>query len=339
VGFDLKITGGTIIDGTGRPGRPGDVAIDGGRVAAVGTVEGDADEVIEAQGSVVAPGFVDIHTHYDAQIIWDRALTVSPWHGVTSVVIGNCGFGVAPTRPADHDLIVKTLEKVEGMSADALRAGLGEPWPFETFPDYLDTVEERAPLINVAAMIGHTPLRLYVMGSEATSREATTDEITVMKGLVAEALEAGALGFSSSKSNTHVGYEGRPVPSRLASGDEILELAGVLGDAGRGVMQATMGSGLLFDDFAAITERTGRPLSWTALLAGIAEDWLLAESHELVDRGLPVHPQVSCRPLMFEFDLAEPFPLESSRLFADISAGDPAAKRAEAPSAARGSGR
>lgn len=325
--YDVKITGGTIVDGTGAAGYVGDVAIADGRVVALGAdvdASAGATTTIDATGRVVAPGFVDIHTHYDAQVLWDRLMTVSPWHGVTTVVMGNCGFGVAPTRPEHRDLIVRTLEKVEGMSAAALREGLGAEWPFESFPEYLDAVEAREPVINVAAMIGHTPLRMYVMGEEATERAATPAEIAQMKALVAEAIDAGAVGFATSKSTTHVGYEGKPVPSRSAEVDEITELAHALGDAGRGVIQATMGSGFAFKELGDISRATGRPISWTALLAGAGgpgvAQMLLDESIKLLDAGVPVHPQVSCRPLNFEFTMAEPFPFESMKAFAPISA-------------------
>src|ERR1700730_12290667 len=168
--FDLVIRGGTIVDGTGRPGVRGDVGIRDGRIVAVGEAKGAAAQTVDAGGLVVAPGFIDVHTHYDAQVMWDRMLTISPWHGVTTVVMGNCGFGVAPTRPDHRGLIMRTLEKVEGMSLAALEAGLGEKWPFETFPEYLDAVERRGTALNVAVLLGHTPLRLYVMGEEATER-------------------------------------------------------------------------------------------------------------------------------------------------------------------------
>lgn len=322
--YDLKVTGGTIVDGTGAAAYEGDVGVVDGRAVALGDAPHDAADVIDATGRVVAPGFVDIHTHYDAQIMWDRMLTVSPWHGVTTVVTGNCGFGVAPTRPVHRDLIVRTLEKVEGMSADALRAGLGAEWSFESFPEYLDAVEARGSAINLAAMIGHTPVRMHVMGEEATERAATPEEIAAMRAIVAEAVEAGALGFATSKSDTHVGYEGRPVPSRASDAEEIGAIAGALGDAGRGVIQATMGRGLAFQEFEAIAKATGRPVSWTALLAGAGGpgvwELLLQMSHDLHAAGVPVHPQVSCRPLMFEFTMAQPFPFESMRLFQPISA-------------------
>jgi N-acyl-D-aspartate/D-glutamate deacylase len=326
--LDLKITGGTVVDGTGAAGKLADVGVTNGEVVEIATDgslrDAEARSVIDATDRVVAPGFVDIHTHYDAQILWDRMLTVSPWHGVTTVVMGNCGFGVAPTRPAHRDLIVRTLEKVEGMSADALRAGLGEQWPFETFPQYLDAIEGRGSAINVAALIGHTPVRLATMGEESTERAATDDEVTQMRQVVAEAIEAGAVGFATSQSATHVGYGGRPVPSRAAEISEIVAIAGALGDAGRGVIQATMGAGFAFEEFATIARTTGRPISWTALLAGVGapgvDRMLLDESIKLLDAGVPVHPQVSCRPLNFEFSMAEPFPFESMRLFGQISA-------------------
>ena len=331
--YDLKITGGTVVDGTGTPGVRADVAIAGGQVVAVGDAPAEATTTIDATGRIVSPGFVDIHTHYDAQVLWDRMLTVSPWHGVTTVVMGNCGFGVAPTRPEHRELIVRTLEKVEGMSAAALRAGLGDEWPFTTFPEYLDAVEASGTAINVGALIGHTPLRMSVLGEESTHRAATDDEIATMRAVVAEAIEAGAVGFATSKSDTHVGYEGKPVPSRASDIEEILAIAGALGDAGTGVIQATLGRGLLFDELARINQTTGRPVSWTALLAGAGGPgvWrnMLELSVQLLESGVAVHPQVSCRPLMFEFTMAEPFPFESMRLFQPISsAPDRAAKTA-----------
>src|SRR5579885_312576 len=193
--YDVKIEGGLILDGSGRPGTAGSVAVKDGRMVAVGDAPGTAARTIDAGGLVVAPGFVDIHTHYDAQILWDRMLTISPWHGVTSVVFGNCGFGVAPTRPQHRGLIMRTLEKVEGMSIDALEGGLGYEWPFETFPQYLDALEGRGAAINFGALVGHTPVRLYVMGEASMERIATDDEIARMRQVVSEALAAGAVGF------------------------------------------------------------------------------------------------------------------------------------------------
>ncbi len=330
--YDLKISGGSILDGSGGPRYRGEVGIAGGTVVALGAAPEDARETIDAAGRVVCPGFVDIHTHYDAQILWDRMLTISPWHGVTTVVMGKCGFGVAPTRAAQRDLIIRTLEKVEGMSVAALQAGLGTDWGFETFPEYLDSIEARGTAINVGAMIGHTPLRLYVMGEAATERAATTEEIVRMRALAREGIEAGAIGFATSKALTHVGYDGRPVPSRAAEFPEILALAGALRDAGGGVVQATIGPGLQFDEFAQIARESGANVSWTALLAGRQRQGIdhrqqLARSLELAQQGYAVYPQVTPRPLNFEFQLKEPFVFESMRLFQPVSAADFAGKK------------
>jgi N-acyl-D-amino-acid deacylase len=328
--FDLLIRGGTLLDGTGRDAVRGDVGIRGGTIVAVGEATGTAGRVLEADGRVVAPGFIDVHTHYDAQVLWDRMLTISPWHGVTTVVMGNCGFGVAPTRPEHRGLIMRTLEKVEGMSLEALEAGLGERWPFETFPEYLDAVERRGTALNVGVLLGHTPLRLYVMGEEATERPATPDEVARMRALVREAIDAGALGFATSKASTHVGYGGKPVPSRAADLAEIQALAGALGEAGRGIVQATVGRDLFFPEFEAIARATGRPVTWTALLAGMtgpgSHRGLLERSRELVQRGLQVVPQVTCRTLNFEFQFKAPFLFEGMSVFRPVAAADEAGK-------------
>ncbi len=325
--YDLKITGGTIVDGTGKPGYRGDVGIKDGKVVALGKAPGTARRTIDAKGKVVAPGFIDIHTHYDAQVIWDRMMSISPWHGVTTVVMGNCGFSVAPTRPEHRDLIMRTLENVEGMSVNALRAGLGEDWGFETFPEYLDAIERRGTAINVGAMIGHTALRMYVMGKDATEREATPDEVARMRALVGEALKAGAVGFATSKAVTHIGYAGKPVASRFANFDETREIARAISDAGTGMMQVTIGHGMSFEEFATVAEDNDCHVSWTALLAmrkgglGMGDSRSqLEKSHALVERGAKVFPQVMCRPLNFEFQFRAPFIFESMPVFKPVSA-------------------
>jgi N-acyl-D-amino-acid deacylase len=323
--YDLKIVGGTIVDGTGAPGRLADLGIAGGRITAIGEAPGGAREVIDATGKVVCPGFIDIHTHYDAQILWDRSLSISPWHGVTTVVIGNCGFGIAPARPEHRSLLVRTLEKVEGMSVEALEAGLGQDWGFESFPQYLDLLEAGGTAINVAAMIGHTPLRLYVMGRDAAERAATPDEVGRMRALAQEALEAGALGIATSKLSTHVGFEGRPVPSRLAGFDEVRAIASAIPVVGHGIIQTTLGPGLLFDELEQLARETGAPICWTALLAGFAFSKsshrdLLDRNAALMARGIAITPQVSPRPLNFEFQFREPFALEGMSLFKPVSA-------------------
>ena len=257
--LDLKIVGGTLIDGTGSPRRLADLGIKDGRIVAIGDVTDSALETFDASGRVVAPGFVDIHTHYDAQVLWDQMLTVSPWHGVTTAVLGNCGFGVAPTRPQHRDLILRTLERVEGMSLTALNAGIGTDWPFESFPQYLDVLDQLPLGINVAVMVGHTPVRLWVMGDESTTREATAAEIEQMCVLVRQAMDAGAVGFATSVSKVHVGYAGRPVPSRLASFDEMLQLASAVGASGHGLIHYNVGREPLWDAYEALHKASARP--------------------------------------------------------------------------------
>jgi N-acyl-D-aspartate/D-glutamate deacylase len=329
--FDLLIRGGTLVDGTGAPGRRGDLGIRGGRIAALGEVSGTARRTLDAEGAVVAPGFVDIHTHYDAQIFWDRMLSISPWHGVTSVVMGNCGFGIAPTRAGHRDLILRTLESVEGMSLEALRAGVGEEWPFETFPEFLDAIDARGSAIHVAALVGHTPVRLYVMGEEATEREATAEEIQRMRAIVTEALAAGAAGFATSKAPTHVGYGGRPVPSRAASFDEVRALAGCVGESRHGIVQATVGRDLFIPQLAELQREIGRTVSWTALLQGLfgadGHRRALEMSEKLQSQGVDLVPQVSCRPLVVEFQFAAPFPFESLSVFRPVSEADREGKK------------
>ena len=309
--FDLKITGGTIVDGTGKPGYAGDIGIKDGKVVALGKAEGPAAATIDAAGRIVAPGFVDVHTHYDAQVLWDRMLSISPWHGVTTTVIGNCGFGVAPTRAAHRKLIMQTLEKVEGMSLEALEAGLGTAWPFETFPQYLDTLEKQGSAINIAALFGHTPLRLYVMGEESTERAATPDEIARMKTLVREAMDAGAIGFGTSVSVSHNGYAGKPVPSRQATVEEMDALVSVMGELKRGLMQITIGRDFSTRHMAEVSRKYQIPVTWTALLSHLygpgGHRKQLDLAAEQRKSGAVVIPQVSCRPLNFEVTFAEPF--------------------------------
>jgi N-acyl-D-amino-acid deacylase len=324
--YDLKITGGTIVDGAGQPGFLGDLGIKDGKVVALGKVDGPAATTIDAAGRVVSPGFVDVHTHYDAQILWDRMLTISPWHGVTTTVIGNCGFGVAPTKAIHRKLIMQTLEKVEGMSLDALHAGLGDDWPFETFPQYLDALEKRGSAINVAALFGHTPLRMYVMGEESTERAATADEIGAMKKLMREAMEAGAIGFGTSVSVSHNGYAGEPVPSRQATVEEMDALVSVMGDMKRGLMQITIGREFSTRHMAEVSRKYGVPVTWTALLSYLygpgGHRKQLDLAAEQRKSGALVIPQVSCRPLNFEFTFAEPFIFDVMKFMNELTVED-----------------
>jgi N-acyl-D-amino-acid deacylase len=210
---DLVIRGGTVIDGSGAPGVRADVTIDAGRITEIGAgLAGDRE--LDAADHVVAPGFIDIHTHYDAQVFWDPALTPSCYHGVTTVVAGNCGFSIAPTRPEHRELIAGTLEKVEDMDVAALAAGI--PWDFATFPEYLASVGRHGLGLNFAAYVGHTAVRLFVMGDDAYERTATAAEIKAMRETVRVAIGAGAMGLATSFAPTHRGVGGKPVPSRHA---------------------------------------------------------------------------------------------------------------------------
>ncbi len=328
--YDIKIAGGTLVDGSGRPGVRGDIGMRDGRIVALGKAPDPAQRTIDAEGLVVCPGFIDIHTHYDAQILWDRMLTVSPWHGVTTAILGNCGFGIAPTRREHRDLIVNTLEKVEGMSVNALRAGLGD-WSFETFPQYLDLIERRGTGINVAVYLGHTPLRLYVMGEAATERSATDDEIGRMSDILKAGLKAGALGFATSHSVNHIGAGGRPVPSFYATSEETRRLAGTLADAERGIVQVSAGGEVEFENYRAFAEASGKTLNWSSLLTRRSHPDMhrdqIRRTNELRREGVPIYAQMSCRPLTLEFHFGEPFPMARLAIFGPTMKADREGKK------------
>ena len=331
--YDLKIVNATIVDGSGKDSYHGDIGIQGGRVRALGRAPEQAKQSIDADGLVAAPGFVDIHTHYDAQVMWDRELSISPWHGVTTVVMGNCGFGIAPTHKQHRDLILRTLERVEAMSLSALHAGIGNDWGFESFPEYLDAIESRGTLINVGVYVGHTPIRLYVMGEDAVQRAATAREIETMCDIVRESMAAGALGFSSTAFDGHNGYDGLPVPSRLAEFTEFEALIAAMSESGRGVMQATIGKDLFLDQFQTLAEAYGVTISWTALLSGMhgpnSHRAHLERTHELInERGLNIFPQVTPRPLCMDFDFDAPFPFERQAIFKPTMKTDREGRRA-----------
>ena len=317
MGKTTVIKNGLVVDGTGNPGFLADVLIEGDRVIEIGSnLQGDV--VIDASGRVVAPGFIDIHTHYDAQAFWDPALTPSCYHGVTTVVAGNCGFSIAPTKPQDRALIANTMEKVEDMDPATLNAGI--PWDFESFPEYLASIEQHGTLLNFAAYVGHTPLRIFVMGEQSVGRAATTDEISRMTNLVSEAMAAGAAGFATSFAVTHRGADGQPIPSRWASADEIEALCKAVGDSGRGVIGVNGGENLSFADCYVLQPKVGAPITYTALLTTSQGTHLAAvEVHkEGLRQGVDVWPQVSCRPLSFSMTMVEPFTLNTSPIFAEL---------------------
>ena len=316
---DIVIRGGTVVDGTGAPGRPADVAVTDGCISAVGTgLEGD--RVLDATGQVVSPGFIDIHTHFDAQVFWDPDLTPSSHHGVTTVVAGNCGFSIAPIHRDGVPLLARTLQHVEDMSFDTLAAGV--PWDeFETFPQYLDAVEARGTSLNYACYVGHTAVRLYVMGEEAYERAATADEMARMQAVVADAMAHGAAGFASSASPTHNGDRGRPVPSRVADLAEVRALLQPLKECGRGVVALLPGGVFSNQEVFDLQREIGRPFTWTALLTVKGYPYhekVVAEHDAAWAEGVEVWPQVSCRPLVFQMNLSEPFTLNMRPSFAAL---------------------
>jgi N-acyl-D-aspartate/D-glutamate deacylase len=323
---DLVIRGGTVIDGTGAPGVRADVAIDAGKITEIGAgLAGDRE--LDATGHVVTPGFIDIHTHYDAQVFWDPALTPSCYHGVTTVVAGNCGFSIAPTRPEHRELIARTLEKVEDMNVAALAAGI--PWDFVTFPEYLASVERHGLGLNFAGYIGHTALRLYVMGDDAYERTATAQEIETMRDGVRVALGAGAMGLATSFAPTHRGVDGKPVPSRHCDRAEFDALFSVLREAGRGLGMVTPGDVITTEELFEFQHQLGVPITMSALLTRpdlghrkVAE--LTARTHAA---GGQVWPQVTPRPLRFTMSMAAPFLLNLNPKIGDLLSQSQLARR------------
>jgi len=313
---ELVIRGGTVVDGTGAPGHVADVAIARGVIQEIGPhVLGDQE--LDAAGCVVAPGFIDIHTHYDAQVFWDPALRPSSSHGVTTVVAGNCGFSIAPTRPEHHDVIVRTLENVEDMNAASLTAGV--EWDFQTHPEYLASVARRGTVINFTAYVGHSAVRLFVMGDAAYERVATPDEIDDMCRVVREAIGAGAAGFSTSFAYTHRGIDGKPVPSRFAARDEVTALFDAVGQTGKGVVLATAGEQCSYADMYEHQARIGRPFTYPLFsLADGRHHPQLALHDAAVARGAQVWPQVTPRPLTMQFTMANPFSLNVGAVFGEL---------------------
>ncbi len=310
---DLVIRDALIIDGTGAPARPGDVAVAGGRIVEIGARLGAARESIDAQGRALASGIIDGHTHYDAQITWDPYVDPSPSVGVTTVVIGNCGFTIAPCRPADRDITMRNLTHVEGMSLEALRAGIR--WDFESFPEYLAMLEHGGIVPNVAAFVGHSSVRTYVLRDDACKRAATADEVAQMAALVRGAMDAGAVGFASSTNEPHNGEGGVPMPSRLADEHEMRTLVTAMGEGGRGVFMLTKGSKTSAAFLESIAAASGRPVVVAAMLHNSTNPTAVFDYIDALKsaraRGHILVPQVSCTPLTMDFTLRNPYPLES----------------------------
>src|SRR3954464_1600809 len=311
--YDLLIKNGSVIDGTGAPARRADVAITDGKLAEMGKVSGPAKRTIDAADLVVAPGFIDPHTHYDAQICWDGGLTPSSWHGVTSVVMGNCGVGIAPCKPETREIAMRDLVNVEAIPFEVLAAGI--TWDWQTFPQYLDAAARRKSALNLAFLAPLTPLRHYVMGEASLDRAATADETAQIKKLLGEAIDAGAFGFSSTLLNQHLGYQGRPLACRNASREELKAYCNALRERGKGAIEIAMTKQLgVMDDpelelLDFMLEESRRPITFIAMFdrddISEAVRTSLARAAPMIARG--ARPQTSPLPLTREVNMRNPF--------------------------------
>ena len=277
--YDLVIRDGTVIDGSGLPRYRADVGIVRGKIANIGRIRDAAREVIDASGHVVAPGFVDGHTHMDAQISWDPLGTCSCWHGITSVVMGNCGFTLAPCKATEKHLVVRNLERAEDISAEAMEAGID--WTWETYPEYLDALERLPKGINYSGYVGHSALRTYAMGERAFDEPATEDDMAAMRRELRDALRAGAMGFTTSRTRNHQTPDGRPVASRIASWQEVRDLVGVMGEMNAGIFEiAGEDTGRdperlrdYLDRLRDLAVETARPVTWGMFSSRRAPDY------------------------------------------------------------------
>lgn len=310
---DLVIKSALILDGTGAEPRIGSIAVDGGRISSVGRDPGAARETVDAGGLALMPGIIDGHTHYDAQLTWDPFADPSTTLGVTTVVIGNCGFTIAPCRPEDRDLTMRNLTHVEGMSLEALRTGIS--WDFESFPEYLAMLDRQGVGPNVAAFVGHSSVRTFVLREDAAMRAATDAEIDRMASLVREAMRAGAVGFATSTNEPHNGEGGIPMPSRLADDRELRALVKAMGEDGNGVFMLTKGSMTSVPYLETLAADSGRPVLIAAMLHDNTNPERVFEGVAQMSaarlRGHRLYAQVSCCPLTMEFTLESPYLFES----------------------------
>ena len=329
MGYDVLIKNGALIDGTGTAARHGSVAITDGKIIEVGEIDGPANQVIDAEGTVVAPGFIDPHTHYDAQICWDGAVTPSSWHGVTSVVVGNCGVGIAPCKLESREIAMRDLVNVEAIPYDVLEEGI--TWDWETFPEYMNAAERREPTLNLAFLAPLTPFRHYVMGTESLERAATAEETCDIQTLLGQAIDAGAFGFSSTILNQHLGFQGRPLACRNASRDELKAYANVLKFRGKGAIEValTRQIGVLEEEQCELLDflldHSGRPVTFIALFD---RDDISEAVRDTLRRAAPMikkgaRPQTSPLPLTREINMRNPFSFAAfpswKRLFEDTS--------------------
>jgi N-acyl-D-aspartate/D-glutamate deacylase len=294
--YDLLVKNGRIIDGSGMPSFHGDVAVLQGKIAEVGRLNGAAKRVIDAEGMAIAPGFIDNHCHYDAQLTWDPLCTFSCHHGATSVVIGNCSLTLAPAKPADREKVLGMLSQVEAIPMDILKAGIA--WNWETIPEYMDAIGRRLG-VNVGMLVGHSPIRLYAMGDASQERVARDDELAKMRQVVRDALEAGALGLSVTRNMSHFDIEGKRIPAAVAPEEELIALAGVLGEVGTGVIQSGGGAGPELKNrlMSRLSEASGRSVVYNQIQqsAFAPEGWKkhLSVVQEACEKGVRALPLVS----------------------------------------------
>jgi N-acyl-D-aspartate/D-glutamate deacylase len=324
---DLVIRGATIVDGLGNDPRRADLAVKDGRIAGLGDIRESARETIDAGGLTLSPGIVDIHTHYDAQVTWDATLSPSPSLGVTTAVMGNCGFGIAPAFPQSRDLVIRNLSVVEGMDLDALRAGI--KWDFESFSDYMAMLRRRGAYANLAVLAGHSTIRTAVMGEAASQRsDATPEELARMKAMVADAMAQGAIGLGASYSLNHSGYGGVPMPSTIAPMSELDQLIGAMGQRGRGVVEIASGAKRPAE-LEPLAAKWGRPFFQGTGVAMYNEQaperavGMFEECAAAIRRGNGLYIQIPCQPLSFDFTMANAYPFYSHSAFDPIKAYTP----------------
>ena len=331
--LDLLIRNARVVDGSGARAFQADVGVRGGTIVAVGKIDEPAGKTVDADGLALMPGMVDVHTHYDAQITWDPTLSPSVSLGVTTLVMGNCGFGIAPCPPKLRETLLRNLSVVEGMDVEALLAGTR--WDFETFPQYLDMLERSRPQANVAVLAQHSTIRTTVLGEEASSLAKPSDrQLAKMKALVAEAMDAGAAGFASSFSPNHSGWGGRPMPSTIAADEELRTLVGVLGEKQRGIFVMATGPRATPEFMESLAADTGRPQFIVTVLTmyNQAQPGRAMEMYErcskAIARGREVYIHANCQPLSFDFTLREPYLLYSHDAFDAVKAAQPEARAA-----------
>src|SRR5438445_3893068 len=311
--YDLLIRNGRVIDGTGAPARRADIGVAGGCIAGIGSLSGPAQKVTDAEDLAFAPGFIDPHTHYDAQICWDGAVTPSSWHGVTSVVMGNCGVGIAPCRPEAREVAMRDLVNVEAIPFEVLDQGI--TWDWESFPQYMDAAARRRPSLNLAFLAPLTPFRHYVMGEASMERGATAEETAKIKSLLGEAIDAGAFGFSSTLLNQHLGYQGRPLACRNASREELKAYCNALRERGKGAIEFGMPRQIAvleqpeLELLDFMLEESRRPITFIAMFdRDDLPDALretMAKVRPMITRG--ARPQTSPLPLTRELTMRSPF--------------------------------